>query len=25
VVGLYNSVWRREPDGGWMVVFDKGS
>jgi ketosteroid isomerase-like protein len=25
VVGRFNSVWRREPDGVWMVVFDKGS
>jgi ketosteroid isomerase-like protein len=24
-VGRFNSVWRREPDGVWMVVFDKGS
>jgi ketosteroid isomerase-like protein len=25
VVGRFNSIWRREPDGVWMVVFDKGS
>jgi ketosteroid isomerase-like protein len=25
VVGRFNSVWRREPDGVWMIVFDKGS
>lgn len=25
VVGRFNSVWRREPNGVWMVVFDKGS
>jgi ketosteroid isomerase-like protein len=25
VIGRFNSVWRREPDGVWMVVFDKGS
>ena len=25
VVGRFNSVWRLEPDGVWMVVFDKGS
>ena len=24
-VGTFNSVWRREPDGRWRVVFDKGS
>ena len=24
VVGRFNSVWRREPDGRWLVVFDKG-
>lgn len=24
-VGRFNSVWRLEPDGVWMVVFDKGS
>lgn len=23
-VGSFNSVWRREPDGRWLVVFDKG-
>jgi len=22
--GTFNSVWRREPDGRWRVVFDKG-
>jgi len=22
-VGTFNSVWRREPDGAWRVVFDK--
>lgn len=22
-VGTYNSVWRREPNGTWRVVFDK--
>ena len=22
--GNFNSVWRREPDGTWLVVFDKG-
>jgi ketosteroid isomerase-like protein len=22
--GTFNSVWRREPDGSWKVVFDKG-
>lgn len=23
-VGTFNSIWRREPDGRWLVVFDKG-
>ncbi len=23
-IGTFNSVWRREPDGRWLVVFDKG-
>ena len=23
-VGTFNSVWRREKDGRWLVVFDKG-
>ena len=22
--GNFNSIWRREPDGRWLVVFDKG-
>ena len=22
--GTFNSVWRREKDGGWKIVFDKG-
>ena len=22
--GTFNSVWRRQPDGGWKVVFDAG-
>ena len=25
VVARFTSVWRREPDGRWLVVFDKGS
>ncbi|HWK75048.1 MAG TPA: nuclear transport factor 2 family protein [Povalibacter sp.] len=24
-VGTFNSIWRREADGRWKVVFDKGS
>jgi uncharacterized protein (TIGR02246 family) len=24
-VGTFNSIWRREQDGRWRVVFDKGS
>ena len=23
-VGTFNSIWRRDPDGRWQVVFDKG-
>ena len=23
-IGTFNSVWRREPDGQWKVVIDKG-
>jgi uncharacterized protein (TIGR02246 family) len=23
-VGTFNSVWRREANGGWKIVFDKG-
>jgi hypothetical protein len=23
-VGTFNSIWRRERDGSWKVVFDKG-
>jgi ketosteroid isomerase-like protein len=22
--GTFNSIWRREPNGQWRVVFDKG-
>jgi ketosteroid isomerase-like protein len=25
VIGRFNSIWRRGPEGGWQVVFDKGS
>jgi len=25
VIGRFNSIWRREADGQWRVVFDKGS
>lgn len=24
VTGRFNSIWRREPDGKWRIVFDKG-
>lgn len=24
-IGRFNSVWRRDADGNWRVVFDKGS
>ena len=23
-IGTFNSIWRREPDGRWRVIFDKG-
>src|SRR4029077_7033854 len=23
-VGRFNSIWRRDPDGHWCIVFDKG-
>lgn len=23
-IGTFSSIWRREPNGGWRVVFDKG-
>lgn len=23
-VGTFNSIWQREPDGRWRVIFDKG-
>jgi len=23
-VGTFNSVWQREPDGDWRIVFDRG-
>lgn len=23
-VGTFSSIWRREPDGRWRVIFDKG-
>lgn len=23
-IGLFNSIWRLEPDGKWRVIFDKG-
>ena len=24
-IGRFNTVWRRDPDGVWRVVFDRGS
>ena len=24
-VGRFNSIWRKDPDGQWRVIFDKGS
>ena len=24
-IGTFNSVWQRQPDGTWKIVFDKGS
>jgi hypothetical protein len=23
-VGSFNSIWRREQDGRWKIIFDKG-
>lgn len=23
-IGTFNSVWQRQPDGSWKIVFDKG-
>jgi len=25
IVGRFNSIWRKDKDGNWRVVFDKGS
>jgi ketosteroid isomerase-like protein len=25
IVGRFNSIWRRDADGQWWVIFDKGS
>ena len=25
LIGRFNSIWRKDPDGQWRVVFDKGS
>lgn len=24
-LGRFNSIWRKDPDGQWRVIFDKGS
>ena len=24
-VGTYTSIWRREPSGKWLIIFDRGS
>jgi ketosteroid isomerase-like protein len=24
LIGTFNSIWRRDPDGRWRIVFDKG-
>ena len=24
-IGRFNSIWRKDADGQWRVVFDKGS
>ena len=24
LIGTFTTIWRREPDGRWRVVFDKG-
>jgi ketosteroid isomerase-like protein len=23
-IGTFNSVWQRQPDGSWKIIFDKG-
>jgi ketosteroid isomerase-like protein len=23
-IGTFSSIWRREPDGRWKIIFDKG-
>lgn len=23
-IGNFSSIWRREPDGSWQIIFDKG-
>jgi ketosteroid isomerase-like protein len=25
LVATFNSIWQRDPDGGWHIVFDKGN
>jgi ketosteroid isomerase-like protein len=24
VTARFNSIWQRQPDGRWLVIFDKG-
>ncbi|MBD3647115.1 MAG: nuclear transport factor 2 family protein [Pseudomonadales bacterium] len=24
-VAIFNSIWRRQADGGWLIVFDRGT
>ena len=24
LIGTFTSIWRREPDGAWRIIFDRG-